>query len=54
MLFDLLALALNPVTLSTEPGPHFTQALTQHYGQFTSPSHRFSDCLNHHVLHGPL
>lgn len=50
MLFDLLALTLEPVSLSASPGPHFTQALTQHYGQFTSPGHRYSDFLNHHVL----
>ena len=50
MLFDLLALTLEPVSLSASPGPHFTQALTQHYGQFTSPGHRYSDYLNHHVL----
>lgn len=50
MLYDLLALALDPVTLSSDPGPHFTQAVVQHYGQFTSPGHRYSDFLNHHVL----
>lgn len=50
MLFDLLALTLEPVTLSASPGPHFTQALTQHYGQFTSPAHRYSDLVNHYVL----
>ncbi|MCM1982109.1 ribonuclease R family protein [Lyngbya confervoides] len=51
MLFDLLGQTLEPTVLSSAPGPHFAQAIAQHYGQFVAPSHRYSDFINHHILH---
>jgi ribonuclease R len=51
MLFDLLSMVLEPVTVSAESGPHFAQAVGQHFGHYTAPCHRYADFLNQQVLH---
>lgn len=51
LLMELLLETLKPASDSAVSGPHFSLASVQGYGHFTAPLRRYTDILNHRVLH---